>query len=125
MNWYLAKLVYQVTCGQGYHTPQFDEQLRLLEAEDYLHAFHKARLIGEGEGNLHADTLDVPVKWKFIDVSDLFALVLPADGAEISSRVFEEENAEMYIRSIQKKARQLLQHGLHQFTSINSFALGQ
>jgi len=27
MNWYLAKLVFRIICGDGDHTPQFDEQL--------------------------------------------------------------------------------------------------
>jgi len=49
MNWYMAKLVYQFICGNGKHTPQFNEQLRLIVAEDALHAFYKARLIGERE----------------------------------------------------------------------------
>ena len=34
MNWFLAKIVYRIVCGKGEHTPQFDEQLRLIGAED-------------------------------------------------------------------------------------------
>jgi hypothetical protein len=49
MEWYLAKLVYRIICGSGEHTAQFDEQLRLIYAEDELHAFNKAQLIGEKE----------------------------------------------------------------------------
>ena len=49
MKWFLAKLVFRIHCGNGNHTPQFDEQLRLIYAEDELHAFHKARLLGEGD----------------------------------------------------------------------------
>ena len=33
MNWYLAKIVYRIICGQGNHTAQFDEQLRLIQAK--------------------------------------------------------------------------------------------
>ena len=36
MKWYLAKLVYRIICGEGNHKPQFDEQLRLIYAEDDL-----------------------------------------------------------------------------------------
>ena len=32
MNWYLAKIVYRILCGEGEHTAQFDEQLRLVSA---------------------------------------------------------------------------------------------
>jgi hypothetical protein len=61
MKWYLAKLVYRIICGEGAHTPQFDEQLRLVCAEDDLHAFQKARATGHLErrsGNLK-ELLDI------------------------------------------------------------------
>ena len=119
MKWYLAKLVYQVTCGTGNHTPQFEEQLRIIQADDHLHAFHKARLIGEAEGMNTGEAKQAQVSWRFIDVVDLLPMILNMDGAEINSRVHEEANAEMYIRTAQQKARQLLQTGLHQFTSTN------
>ncbi|MDO9375670.1 MAG: DUF4288 domain-containing protein [Ferruginibacter sp.] len=119
MNWFIAKLVYQVTCGAGDHTPQFDEQIRMIQADDHLHAFHKARLIGDAEGRHPASISKANVVWRFIDVIDLVPIILNMDGAEINSRVYEEEDAEMYIRTAQRKARQLLQTGLHQFTSTN------
>lgn len=49
MSWFLSKIVYQIICGEGDHTPQFDEQLRLIEADDEATAFTKARTIGELE----------------------------------------------------------------------------
>ena len=36
MKWYLAKIIYRIICGEGIHTPQFDEQLRLIHAEDEM-----------------------------------------------------------------------------------------
>ncbi len=30
MKWYLAKLVFRIICGEGNHTPQFDEQFVLF-----------------------------------------------------------------------------------------------
>jgi len=112
MNWFLAKLVFRIHCGNGNHVPQFDEQLRLLYAEDELHAFHKARLLGEGE---RVDPSQVNVSWKFLDVIELHPLINFTDGAEIYSVKREEDDANVYIRSIQKTASQLLQQGLHQF----------
>lgn len=49
MNWYLTKLVYRIICGQGNHTPQFDEQLRLIEAGHSEEAYEKAVALGERE----------------------------------------------------------------------------
>jgi hypothetical protein len=119
MDWFLAKLVFRIHCGNGNHAPQFDEQLRLIYAEDELHAFHKARLLGEGD-RIVPETEDinslVNVTWKFLDVIELHPLVNFIDGAEIYSVKREEDDANMYIRNIQKAATQLLQHGLHQFT---------
>ncbi|MBC7628076.1 DUF4288 domain-containing protein [Ferruginibacter sp.] len=121
MKWYLVKLVFRIVCGGGNHTAQFDVQVRLIFADDELHAFHKARLLGE------SDCLQkniVGVQWKFIDVCELHALEECTDGAEVFASVKEEPNAELYIRSIQKTATQLLQRSLHQFTGLNNMALG-
>ena len=120
MNWYIAKLVYRVICGEGNHTPQFDEQVRLIKAEDELHAFHKARLIGDNEAVNGMNDTTIAVRWKFIDVSELLPLVSMADGAEIYGTVKEELDADMYIRTTQKKAIHLLQMALNQFTGLNA-----
>lgn len=119
MNWFLAKLVFRIHCGNGNHVPQFDEQLRLIYAEDELHAFHKARLLGDGDRVVPVEEETVStanVHWKFLDVIELHPLVNFTDGAEIYSVKREEDDANLYIRSIQKAAGQLLQQGLHQFT---------
>jgi len=42
----------------------------------------------------------------------------------VSSKISEEENAETYIRLVQKKATQLLQHSIYQFTSLNEIEVG-
>ena len=47
MKWYLAKIVFQIICGEGMHTPQFDEQLRLIEAANEDLAFEKASTLGQ------------------------------------------------------------------------------
>ena len=124
MNWFLAKLVFRIVCGHGNHTPQFDEQLRFIFADDELHAFHKARLIGESEcNNTAAGNMIVP-GWTFIDVTELQMVTPGTDGAEIYSVIKEEADAELYIRRVKKTATQLLQRGLHQFTAINKMAIG-
>ena len=113
----MAKLVYQFICGNGTHTPQFNEQLRLIVAEDALHAFYKARLIGERE------TLDIvnngmAIKWKFIDVTEILPVNKLSDGAELWSFMNEDTDAELYIRNTQQKANNLLEQGIHEFDII-------
>ena len=114
MYWYLAKINFRIICGDGQHKPQFDEQLRLITATDCLEAFYKARLIGEREGN--AENCE-PVKWVFLDVSELHLLSELTDGAEIYSNVREEEEPDVYIRNTKKRAAQLLEAGLNIFAN--------
>jgi hypothetical protein len=122
MNWYLSKLVFRIICGDGTHTAQFDEQLRIIRAEDELHAFQKARSIGERE--CMEEHIVRRVQWKFIDVSEIHELSDFIDGAEIYSKIIEEDDSDLYIRSTQKRAKQLLQDGLNNFTLINNIAIG-
>ena len=49
MNWFLAKIVYRIVCGEGIHQPQFDEQLRLIHATCEGEALVKAKQIGVAE----------------------------------------------------------------------------
>ena len=107
MKWYLAKIVYRIICGEGNHTPQFDEQLRLVYAEDDMHAFQKARLIGDAEEDNFLNDHQKPVHWKFIDVAELHPLNDLIDGAKIYSKIGEEENAANYIRLINDRGKHL------------------
>jgi hypothetical protein len=119
MDWYLTKIVYRIICGDGDHKPQFDEQLRLINAEDELHAFQKARLLGEREEDSFQNQLNKPVQWKFIDVSEIHKLDGLIDGAEMYSRICEEEDAEMYIRITHKRANHLLDDSINRFAPLN------
>ncbi|MEP6844958.1 MAG: DUF4288 domain-containing protein [Panacibacter sp.] len=119
MKWYLAKLIYQIVCGDGAHTPQFDEQLRLVMAEDELHAFQKARSIGEREQDHFLNSCSKPVQWKFIDVPELYPMDALIDGAEMYSKIREEDNADIYIRVTQMKAAHLLENSVTQCIRLN------
>ncbi|MEO6894929.1 MAG: DUF4288 domain-containing protein [Ginsengibacter sp.] len=112
MKWYLAKLVFRIICGEGNHTPQFDEQLRLLFAENEMHAFQKARILGDAEEDNFLNNEQKPVHWKFIDVSELHALNELIDGAEIYSRINEEDNADEYTRIVKMRAKFLHERSL-------------
>ena len=104
MNWYLTKLVFRIICGEGQHTPQFDEQLRLVKAGDEEDAFKKAMLLGEQEEDGFYNQQQKLVQWKFINVAELYKLSGLLDGAELYSRIQETDNADLYIELINKKA---------------------
>jgi hypothetical protein len=115
MNWYLAKLVYRIICGPGNHTAQFDEQLRLVYAEDELQAFNKAQLIGSKEQDCFENSLQQAVHWKFINVTELHTLEALSDGAEVYSRIYEDPDGDNYQHSIQVKSRYLSERCTEQF----------
>ena len=119
MKWYLAKIIYRIICGDGNHTAQFDEQLRLVHAEDDMHAFQKARLMGEREEDSFLNNNQKPVAWKFIDVSELHPLDELIDGAEIYSQICEKEQAENYIKVINARARYLHETCFHKTFQMN------
>ncbi len=104
MNWYLAKIVFQITCGDGWHTAQFDEQLRLIKAVTREEAFFKAQQTGKAEEETFVNQKEQLVQWQFINVCELYRLSSLIDGAELYSRIEERENAAVYIDIIHKKA---------------------
>lgn len=107
MKWYLAKLVFRIISGEGDHTPQFDEQLRLLTAENEMHAFQKARILGDKEEDNFLNNDQLPVQWRFIDVSELRALNELVDGTEIYSCIKEEDDAEDFVKITNRRANYL------------------
>lgn len=119
MNWYIAKIVFQIICGEGKHTPQFDEQLRLIHANNPLHAFHRARTMGKNEEDCFLNNVNKPVHWKFIDVSEILPVDVVTDGAEIYSKIGEEEDAESYIRTVRLRAAHLSQNMADEVSALN------
>jgi hypothetical protein len=118
MTWFLAKIVYRIICGNGDHTPQFDEQLRLIEAEDAGAAFAKAHDIGLREQESFMNQRQHLVQWQFVNVSELYGISALIDGAELYARVQEAENAEIYMQLVHKKAEHIRQNITHQFLQL-------
>jgi hypothetical protein len=107
MNWYLAKVVYRILCGEGNHLAQFDEQLRLIAAANKEEAFLKAQKIGQNEEETFYNSKEQLVKWEFINVSELYLLSDLIDGAELYSRIEEKENADAYVYTVNQKAENI------------------
>ena len=118
MNWYLGKLVFRIICGTGDHTPQFDEQLRIIAAGDKQEAFLKAREIGEASEEVLLNVKQQLVQWKFINVSELYKLNGWIDGAELYSRINEMEDAENYIAFTNRKAADIASGCTHEMLKL-------
>lgn len=118
MKWYLAKIVFRITCGEGNHTAQFDEQLRLIAAGDSATAFSKAVEMGNRESDCFINVEKKPVQWKFINVAELYELVEMIDGAELYSRIQEYDDAATYISNVHMKAQYIREHSVQQILEI-------
>jgi len=105
MNWYIAKIVFSISAENTNHTPQFDEQLRLIAASDKGQAFIKARTIGIVEENSFFNDRHNRVKWEFINIAEIVPVQNLEDGTEIYSQIHETNEAKSYIHCIHEKAR--------------------
>ena len=118
MNWYLAKIIYRIVCGEGNHTPQFDEQLRLIAAENNEQAFCKARAVGEQEAVCFPNEQQKMVQWKFVNVTELYQLTEMIDGAELYSRIQEAHDADVYMQLVNDRAAFVKQHNTHSYLQL-------
>ena len=107
MKWYLVKLVYQVVSGKGAHTPQFDEQLRLIRAEELDWAREKAKVLGQIGAFTFLNDRKEEVKWKFIDVVDICEIGEIEDGAQLYSTTEEPQDVPSYLNVISAKAKRV------------------
>ena len=118
MKWYLAKIVFRIICGDGEHVAQFDEQLRLISAPDEEKAFEKAQDMGRKEQDSFLNLKKELVRWKFVQVSELYQLRELIDGAELYSRINEVDDAETYISMINKRAASIQNKQSHQLLQL-------
>ena len=118
MNWYLSKIVFRIICGEGQHTPQFDEQLRLIAAKDEKEAFEKALAIGEREQDGFYNHEQQLVQWKFINVAELYLLSGLLDGAEMYSRIQETDDPEEYIDVVHRRADNIRYNSTHNILQL-------
>jgi hypothetical protein len=102
MNWYLVKLVFQIV--NDHCTTQFDEQLRLIQADEIAWAIEKARVLGWLE-----QSDDARPTWQFIDVADIRRVEALEDGTQLCAHTIEVENAADYIHLTRLNAAKAFQ----------------
>ena len=118
MNWYLAKIVYRIICGDGDHAAQFDEQLRLIHAGSKEDAFNKAQQFGKKEEEKFYNLKEELVQWQFINVSELYKIGEMIDGAELYSRIEEKDDGDIYTDIVNQKAHGILHSHSHQILQL-------
>lgn len=118
MQWYLAKIIFRIICGNGDHTPQFDEQVRLVAAHTDQHAFDKAEEIGMQEATCFYNQQQQLVQWKFIAVTELYKMNELIDGAELFSKVQETDDAENYMQLVKHRASFVKQYNSNGYLQL-------
>ena len=117
MNWYVAKLIFRITCGNGNHQPQFDEQLRLISASGEKEALRKAQKLISEEKLVMENKDQSANRWDFINMTELYQVDELKDGSEIYCNILEVNDAEEYIEMSHQKALLISQN---QQTSVTT-----
>ncbi|MBS1682001.1 MAG: DUF4288 domain-containing protein [Bacteroidetes bacterium] len=102
MNWYIAKLVFQIK-GEGMQRHQFDEHLRLVEAENFEDAFFIARMLGISFEETVINKEHGLVQWEFVNVAELRPLNIRS-GVELHTQVREIDEGNHYVNFIHNQA---------------------
>lgn len=104
MSWYTAKIIFKILTKHQNTVEQFDEHLRLIEANSQEEAILKARIIGIQEENSFMIGRTRKVLWEFVNISDLQELRELQDGAELYSHVVEKNKSEDFIHAVHSRA---------------------
>ncbi len=101
MNWYITKMVFQIINGsENDNQNQFDEQIRLLNADNAYEAFYKAQKIGLQEEESFLNNNLQAVKWKFIAVKELQQIDDLKNGTELYYYIKEVDHPKLYIKGL-------------------------
>ena len=104
MEQFIVKLMFNIRIESGKNESQFDEQVRLIEAQSFETAFQKARSLGRKEESTFLNHENKVVTWKFIDVVEMFPLQNFKDGEQLFSVSHEEQDTISYINYIRQKS---------------------
>lgn len=107
MNWYIAKVIFKISSGSNQVKGQFDEHLRLINANSFEEAILKARILGIQEEDYFMNDRQQQIKWEFVNVSELIPLDEIKDGLEVYSQIKEIDEAKSYIHGIHQRAASL------------------
>jgi hypothetical protein len=104
MGWYIAKIIFRICNGKKDQKVQFDEHLRLVEADYFDEAFLRARMLGLQEEASFMNEQEHEVRWEFVNVAEISPLTHLEHGQELYSQIHETEEAGAYIHYIHQKA---------------------
>jgi len=101
MKWFAVNYVYQIICGEGNHTPQFNEQIRLITAPSLTKAIQKANKNAALHNQPFINCQGESVIWKFLSLRSVMEIQTPVDGVEAASVIIEPACAETFIKNLE------------------------
>jgi hypothetical protein len=104
MNWFIAKVIFEIQRGEAGARACFDEQYRLIRAAHYEEAFDKAAAIGRQESEVLRGS---SVRWSFVNVSELYQVDDLKDGMELFSSTYEAADRNLYRETANLRAAYL------------------
>jgi len=111
MERYIVKAVFLIETPDGKEPGQFEEVLRLVEAETRKAAFEKAVAWGQLESTEFSNMRGERVAWKFVAISELKRLPELIDGLELDSHLQKVGAEDEFIRLQLDKQREILRQG--------------
>jgi hypothetical protein len=109
MNWYLTKITLQLVSLQAASKTQFEEQLRLVMANNAKEAVHKMRIVVKNEEEACKDLQQQPC-WTLVAVTAVYPLHAFMDGAELFSTTVETEFAALVIDTAHEQEKNIFTH---------------
>ena len=107
MKWFAVNCIYRIVCGEGNHSPQFNEQIRLIIADTTIEAIQKARVLAIDYNTAFENCKGENVKWDFINIGGITEIQSPSDGVEVSSKILEPESVEAYLKTLKYRTETL------------------
>ncbi len=104
MAWYISKIVFRIVIDEK-PTSQFDEQIRLVEAENMEEAFAKAQQIGLREQETFLSVNQQECKWTYLGTTHLNPLNALQDGVQFFSLTNDAEEADSYANFVMERTK--------------------
>lgn len=104
MNWYVAKLVYQITRANS-SSGEFDIQWRIIRADEQDWAIEKSNTLGRLGESIFFNSHKQEVRWKFLGVVDLIKIKALDDTALLYSQTEEPTDNEMYVSIVKDRTK--------------------
>lgn len=101
---FIAKLIWQIKVNNNKLSSDFDEQLRIIKAENKETALIKALNLGQNNQETLLNKEGQNIHWEFVNVEFIKEIVSFDDGVEICAQTVNVLDANQYIQEINAKA---------------------